>query len=205
MTKQLCLPLCLSVCVSVCLFVCLSVHLSHLFHYVPFIVSSLPGVITNDKSEVNAKGQGQRSKVKTQLSRFRTMTPVRIDIWQWNDAQSLMLLRRGALLFFKVISQISRSYKTQKSLILTKLDVSGLYLQFEFTDGYEMMHKAWSRIGEVSYCFSRSFCQISILNQIVPFWTVTQVWIHPWLWKDAQNLMQHRRGALFFSRSSVKF
>ena len=21
---------------------------------------------------------------------------------------------------------------------------SGLYLQFEFTDGYEMMHKAWS-------------------------------------------------------------
>ena len=27
---------------------------------------------------------------------------------------------------------------------------------FEFTNGYEMMHKAWSRLGEVPYCFSRS-------------------------------------------------
>ena len=45
-----------------------------------------------------------RSKVKvtevnTQLSRFRTVTPVWIHIWWWNDAQSLMLIRRGALLF----------------------------------------------------------------------------------------------------------
>ena len=39
------------------------------------------GVITSDKSDVHAKGQGQRSKVKvtevtTQLNRFRTVTPV---------------------------------------------------------------------------------------------------------------------------------
>ena len=27
------------------------------------------------------------------------------------------------------------------------------YLQFEFTDGYEMMHKDWSSIEEVPYCF----------------------------------------------------
>ena len=27
---------------------------------------------------------------------------------------------------------------------------------FEFTDGFEMMHKAWRRIEEVPYCFSRS-------------------------------------------------
>ena len=33
---------------------------------------------------------------------------------------------------------------------------SGLQLQFEFTNGYEMMHKAWSSIEEVPYCFSRS-------------------------------------------------
>ena len=44
------------------------------------------------------------------MSRFRTVTPVWIQIWWWNDAQSLMLLRRGALLFFKVICQISRSH-----------------------------------------------------------------------------------------------
>ena len=29
-------------------------------------------------------------------------------------------------------------------------------LQFQFTNGYEIMHEAWSSIGEVPYCFSRS-------------------------------------------------
>ena len=37
-----------------------------------------------------------------------------------------------------------------------KLGVSGLWPQFEFTNGYEMMHKAWSSIEDVPYCFSRS-------------------------------------------------
>ena len=55
-----------------------------------------------------------RSKVKvtevtTQLNRIRTVTQVWIHIWWWNDAYSLIMLRRGALLFFKVIRQISRS------------------------------------------------------------------------------------------------
>ena len=102
---------------SVRLSVCLSVRL--LFS-TPFslcshhrIIMKFSGVITNDKSDVHA--QGQRSKVKvtevkTQLSCFRTVTPVWIHIWWWNDAQSLMLLRSGALLFFKVIRQISRSH-----------------------------------------------------------------------------------------------
>ena len=68
------------------------------------IIMKFSGVITINKSDVHAKGQGQRSKVKvtdvkTQFSRFRTVTPVWIHIWQWNDAQSLMLLRRRALLF----------------------------------------------------------------------------------------------------------
>ena len=39
---------------------------------------------------------------------------------------------------------------------LPKLGVSGLYLQFGITDGYKMIHKAWSSIEEVHYCFSRS-------------------------------------------------
>ena len=56
-----------------------------------------------------------RSKVKvtevtTQLNGFLTATPVWIHIWWWNDAYSLIMLRRGALLFFKVIRQISRSH-----------------------------------------------------------------------------------------------
>ena len=36
------------------------------------------------------------------------------------------------------------------------MGVSGLELPFEFTNGYEMMHKAWSSIEEVPYCFPRS-------------------------------------------------
>ena len=73
------------------------------------IIMKLSGVITNDRCDVHAKGQGQRSRsqVATQFSRFQSVTPVWIHIW-WNDAYSLMLLRRGALLFFKVIRQISR-------------------------------------------------------------------------------------------------
>ena len=33
------------------------------------------------------------------------------------------------------------------------LSVSGLQLQFEFTDGFEMMHKAWCSIEEEAYYF----------------------------------------------------
>ena len=124
------------------------------------------GVNTTDRSDVHANGQGQRSNVKatevtTQFSHFRTITPVWIYIWRWNDAQSLMWHRIGALLFLKVIRLISRSHGTKKSPILT-------------------------RIGR--------------------FWTVTPVWIHWWLWNDAQSLTYHRRGLPYcFFRSSIKF
>ena len=37
-----------------------------------------------------------------------------------------------------------------------KLGVSGLELQFEFTDGFEMMHKVWCSLEEVPYNFSGS-------------------------------------------------
>ena len=51
------------------------------------------------------------TEVMTLSSRFRNVTPVWIHIWWWNDAQILMLLRRSALLFFKVIRQISTAKK----------------------------------------------------------------------------------------------
>ena len=129
------------------------------FH--PRIIMKFSIVITKDQGKVHTKGQGQRSKIKvtevtTQLNRFRTVTPVWIHIWWWNDTYSLMLLRRGALLFFKVIRQISRSYGAKKSRIWPRLGVSGLKPQFELTNGYEIMHIAWSSIEEVRYCFARS-------------------------------------------------
>ena len=119
---------------SVCPSVCPSVRLS----VTPFwlcshhrIIMKFSGVITNDQRKVHAKGQGQRSKIKvtevtTQLNRFRTVTPVWNHIWWWNDAYSLMLLRRGALLFFKVIRQISRSHGSKNRRIWPRLAVSGL-------------------------------------------------------------------------------
>ena len=152
-----------SVCLSVCLSVRPSVRPSHLFDYVPIIVSSwnfqelLP--VTEVTSMQKVKGQTSKVKVtevKTQLDHFRTVTPVWIQIWWWNDAYSLIMLRRGALLFFKVIRQISRSHGSKNRRIWPRLGISGLQFQFQFTNGYKMLHKAWSSIEEVPYCFSRS-------------------------------------------------
>ena len=58
------------------------------------IIMKFSGVITIDKSDVRAKGQGQRSKVKvtevkTQLSRLRTVTPLWIHIRQRNHIYCL--------------------------------------------------------------------------------------------------------------------
>ena len=123
-----------SVCPSVRLSICPSVRLS----VTPFwlcshhrIIMKFSGVITNDRRKVHAKGQGQRSKVKvtevtTHLNRFRTVTPVWIHLWWQNDAYSLMLRRRGALLFFKVIHKISRSHGCKNRRIWPRLGVSGL-------------------------------------------------------------------------------
>ena len=111
------MPYCFS-CDQAALWMVQSVYLS----VTPFslcschrVIMKLSEVITIDKSDVRAKVHGQRSKVKvtevkTQLNCFRTVTPVWIHIWWINDAQSLMVLRRRALLFFKVMRQISRSH-----------------------------------------------------------------------------------------------
>ena len=122
MVFSVCPPVCPSVRPSVTPFWLCSHHR---------IIMKFSGVITSDRSDVHAKGQGQRSKVKvtevtTQLNRFRTVTPVWIHIWWWNDAYSLMLLRRGALLFFKVIRQISRSHGSKNRGLWPRLGVSGL-------------------------------------------------------------------------------
>ena len=144
--------------------VCLSLSVcpSHPFDYVYHhrIIIKFSGVITMDQDNVHAKGQGQRSKVRvtevtTQLNRFRTVTLVWIHMWWRNDIYSLMLLRGGSLLFFKAIRQISRSRGVKKCWIWPRLGVSGLLLQFEFTNGYWTLHKAWSSIALVPYCFSR--------------------------------------------------
>ena len=119
---SVCLSVCPSVRRSVCLSACLSVTpFSLCFHH--RIIMKFSGVITKDQGNIHAKGQGQRSKVKvteitTQLNRFRTVTPVWIHTWWWNDTYILMLLRRGAILFFEV----SVKFQGQTALRIFEFD-----------------------------------------------------------------------------------
>ena len=95
---------------------------------------------------------------------------------------------------FKVIRQISRSHETDNCRFWPKMGASGL--QFELTDGYEMMHKAWSGIEEVPYCFQGHPSNFKVtqdkkmptFTQIEHFRTVTPVRIHGWLWNSGQSL-----------------
>ena len=89
-----------------------------------------------------------------------------------------------------------QSHMTKKNRrFWPKLAVSGLLLKFEFTNGYEMMHKAGSSIEEMPYYFTRSSVKFqghtpkksSNLTQIGRFRTVTQVLIHQWLRNCAQS------------------
>ena len=46
-----------------------------------------------------SRSRGTKSQIFTPIWRFRTVTPVRIDRWLWNDAQSLKWHWRGDLFF----------------------------------------------------------------------------------------------------------
>ena len=124
-TKQLLEQFFLSVCLSVCPSVC------HIF-FIMFPSSYHPEIFRSYYHWPTwCPCKRSRSKVKvtevmTPFSGFWTVTPVWIHIWWWNFAQSLMLLRRCALLFFKVIPQISRSHGFKNRWIWPKLGVSGL-------------------------------------------------------------------------------
>ena len=62
--------------------------------------------------------------------------------------------------FVKVNRQIWSSHGSKYRRIWTNLGVSGLYIQFEVTNGYQMMHTAWSSMEEMPYCFSRSYVKL---------------------------------------------
>ena len=121
------------------------------------IIMKLSGVITRDQGKVHAKGQGQRSKgkiteVTTQLNRFRTVTPVWIHIWWWNNAYSLIMLRKGALLYSRscVKFQGHASIFTQIRRFRT---VTPVWIH----QWLRNTTRTWSSIEEVPYCFSRSY------------------------------------------------
>ena len=175
------------------------------------IIIKFTGVITIDKSDVHAKGEGQRSKVtvtevKTQFSCFWTVTP----FWWCNDAQSLMWHRRGAPCFFKVIHQISRSqwvnsvppYVRKLHFMYEAIRTSGkcrwniyhtsskcrwsIYRTSRKRRGtLRIVHKVERSSPTVKVTWDK---KSPILTRIGRFWTVTSVWIHQWLSNDAQSL-----------------
>ena len=81
--------------------------------------------------------------------------------------------------------------------------------QFDFTNGYEMMRKAWSNIEEVSYYFSMSSLKFQghtwqKIADFDPNWgfpdsnfSLSSLLAMKW----CLNLKQHRRGALVFFQS----
>ena len=111
--------------------VCLSVRLSVCHTFLTMFPSSYHHEILRSYYQWPKHGPYKRSsKVKVtevtpQINRYQTVTPVWIHIWWWNDAYGLMLLRRGALLFYKVIRQISRSRGSKNCRIWPRLCVSG--------------------------------------------------------------------------------
>ena len=157
---------------SVCPSVCPSVTPFWLCSHYP-IIMKFSWVITRDQGKVHAKGQGQRSKVKVPevTTRFQTVTPVWIHIWWWNDTKTWWCLGEVPYWFWSS----SVNFQGHTALKIVKFDPDWAFpdskLQFEFTNGYEMLHKAWSSIEEVPYCFWRSYikCQGHTALKIVKF------------------------------------
>ena len=102
-----------------------SVCPSHLLHYVPSIASSwniqesLPMTEVMFMQMIKVRGQRSRSQRSNTIKPFPDCSPsftsYMVMIW------CLMWHSRGAISFFKVIHQISRSRGTTKSLILTQI------------------------------------------------------------------------------------
>ena len=103
------ISVCLSVSLSVCPYVCdtfLTMFLSSYHHEIfrSYYQWQKWRPCKRSRSKVKV------TEVNTQLSRFRTVTRVWIHIWWRNDAYSLMLLRRGALLFLAATKQLYKWY-----------------------------------------------------------------------------------------------
>ena len=87
--------------------------------------------------------------LSVRLSHLFHHVPIIVSSWNfqellpWSEVMSMQKVN--------VRGQRSRSQRSTPNLA-----VSGLWLQFEFTYGNEIMHTAGNSIEEVPYCFSRS-------------------------------------------------
>ena len=122
---QAALRMAISVCLSVCPSVCdtfLTMFPPSYHHEIFRSYYQWPKWCPCKRSRSKVKV----TEVKTQLNRFRTVTPVWIHIWWWNDGQSLMMLRRGALLFLRSSVKFQGHTAKKNRQFWPKLGVSGL-------------------------------------------------------------------------------
>ena len=66
------------------------------------------------------------------------------------------LHRRGFLVVFQIHPWILKVTQEKNHQFWPEFGRFWTVTQFEFTDGFEMMHKAWCCIEEMPHCFSRS-------------------------------------------------
>ena len=93
-------------CQSICPSICLSVRMSVRHTFLTMFPSSYHHEIFRSYYHGQKRCPCKRSRskvevteVNTQLSRFRTLTPVWIHIWQWNHVHSWKQHRRGPIVF----------------------------------------------------------------------------------------------------------
>ena len=109
------------------------------------------------RSSIKFQVTWDKTSILIQIGNIWTVTPVRIQWWLWNDAQSLKQHRTSALSFFNVICQISWSHGTKK---ITEFDaICGFpdcsLNKFEFTNGVKIMCKVQYSAEVVPYSYSR--------------------------------------------------
>ena len=139
----------------------LSAYRSHNFNNVSVIVSSR-NFLTIDRKDVHTKGQDQRSQFKVREVKTKFAL-----IWAFPDRNPSLNLQMAmkwcktlevtwnrCSLIFQGHPSVFKFARDKKSPISTELSVSGLYLQFECTNGFEMMNTVWSSIEVVPYCIA---------------------------------------------------
>ena len=118
------------------------------------------------------------TEVKTQFSSLRTVTPIWIHIWRWNDAQRLIWHNRDALLFSKVIHHTGQK--------INDLDPNLAFPDCNSSLNWPMAMK-WCTKIEIPYKVKQDKKKSLILTRLGVS-RLTPVWIDQWLRNDAQSL-----------------
>ena len=74
---------------------------------------------------------------------------------KWCIKLDMVFLKRMLYCFLRSSIKF-QGHMGQKLPNLTGIECSLLWLQFEFTNGFEMIHKTWHCKEDMPYCFSRS-------------------------------------------------